>query len=241
MSSPLRILVITDVHYATCDADAVGPAKRHCLRGRELLGAALRDARGRFDVLALLGDMLNNGASPQAAAALRNLREEIDRHANDIPRLVVPGNHDEDPQCLLDILGGRAGLHEIGGYRFVVHADPFDGILATRTDADRRALTDLAARPGGPIVVCQHNPIHPPIEADYPYMLTNRDDVMADYARAGVLLSISGHYHAGLPRHDLDGVAYLTAPALCEAPFPYTVVTLDGRNVTVEQHSTPVS
>jgi len=239
MGSPLRILVVTDIHYATCAADAVGPEKRHCLRGRELLAAALADAHGRFDVLALLGDMLNNGASQQAAAALGDLRDEIDRLAADIPRLVVPGNHDEDPERLLDILGGRAGRHEIGGVRFVACADSFDGILATRAESDRRALAEIAARPGGPIVVCQHNPLHPPIEDDYPYMLTNREDVMADYARAGVLLSISGHYHAGQPLHTVDGVAYLTAPALCEAPFPYTIVTLHGQNVSVQQYSTP--
>jgi len=237
MDGPLRLLVIADVHYATCLMDAAGPVRRQCLRGRELLSAALDDAgrRGGFDVLVLLGDMLNNGDSPRAGSALADLRAELDRRAGNVPRLVVPGNHDGPAERALTVLGGQAGLHEIGGYRFVVFADAYDGDLAARGPAGRDLLIRLARPGGGLLVVCQHNPMDPVIEEDYPYMLTDRPDVMQDYAEAGVLLSLSGHYHPGQPLHQTEGVWYFTAPALCEPPFPYSRVVLDSRRVAVEQ------
>ena len=71
----------------------------------------------------------------------------------------------------------------------------------------------------------QHNPMNPVIENAYPYMLTNREQVMADYAKVGVTLSLSGHYHNGRAETLVDGVHYFTAPAICEGQFPYTIVT----------------
>ena len=60
---------------------------------------------------------------------------------------------------------------------------------------------------------------------------------MRDYAHAGVLLSVSGHFHAGQPLSTREGVRFFTAPALCEAPFRYSLVTLDDRRVSVETRS----
>jgi histidinol phosphatase-like PHP family hydrolase len=68
-------------------------------------------------------------------------------------------------------------------------------------------------------------------------MLTNRPQVMADYARAGVALSISGHAHWGQELNFDRGVGYFTCPALCEAPYRYAIVTLRGRQVDAKVHS----
>ncbi|MCD6303838.1 MAG: hypothetical protein J7M21_02625, partial [Planctomycetes bacterium] len=108
---------------------------------------------------------------------------------------------------------------------------------AARSEADRALLRAAAETPGGPLVVVQHSPIHPLIEADYPYMLANRREVMADYSAAGVLLSISGHYHAGRPMTSAGGVLYYTAAALGEPPFRYSIATLRGRDVAVEERT----
>jgi histidinol phosphatase-like PHP family hydrolase/predicted MPP superfamily phosphohydrolase len=233
----LRLLVIADPHVVLSPRDrAAVPANRGGMPSLELLRRAIEDAsaRGGFDALALMGDVLNDGQSPDAEMTLRLVAGELARAGKDAPLLVVPGNHDGDSERLLRILGARTGGQEIGGYRFFVVADHYgDRDICTRSDADRQALSDWAAG-GGPVVVLQHNPMNPAIDDPYPYMLTNRPQVMADYTRAGVMLSLSGHYHKGQAQTIVDGVRYFTAPAICEGDYPYCLVTLRGREVSIE-------
>ncbi|MDY7011333.1 MAG: metallophosphoesterase [Planctomycetota bacterium] len=236
--SEFRLLVIADSHYASCGDDVVSHPKRRCDLGCELVRRAVIDAdrRGAFDAIALMGDLIDNGTSPRAADDLRAVRDEILAAAPDTPLLVVPGNHDGDAEQMLGLFGQRPGLHAVGPYRFVTFVDSYvDDRICTRSEADRRFLADLAGSAGPPIVVLQHNPMNPNIATDdYPFMLTNRREVMADYAAAGVLLSISGHYHTGQALNVADGVRYFTAPAVCEAPFRYAIITLRRRDVEVE-------
>jgi len=235
---PFRLLVITDVHYTSDAATAAGAAAgRHGRIGRELLRRAVEDARrrGGFDAIALLGDLVEDGLAPHAPGDLQALAAELATAAPDTPLLVVAGNHDGPAQAVLDAFACRSGLVELGGYRFWAFCDAYEQAThGTRGEADRRRLGELAARPGGPIVAIQHNPIHPPIVSDYPYMLTNGEAIRRDYEEAGVLLSISGHYHAGQELTVADGVRYYTAPALSERPFGYALVTFRGREVAVE-------
>jgi hypothetical protein len=60
---------------------------------------------------------------------------------------------------------------------------------------------------------------------------------MAAYREAGVVLSLSGHYHAGQAAHEVDGVIYYTAPALCEAPFRFAHLHLAGRRVWLQEYA----
>lgn len=232
---PFKLLVISDVHYAPGRRDA---GDLRVAMGKELLRRAIDDAlrRGGFDAIALTGDLLNEPDAPDAKGALAELRAEIADAAGDTPLLLAPGNHDGDPARALAAFGLEAGPREINGYRFFTFADRFaPGDFAARSETDRRAFREFAAATGGPIVAIQHNPIHPAVpETDYPYMLTNRRDVMDDYARAGAILSISGHYHAGQDLSTAGGVGYFTAPALSEDPFNYTMVTLIGRQVRID-------
>jgi hypothetical protein len=92
-------------------------------------------------------------------------------------------------------------------------------------------------RPDLPLVALQHNPLHPHIAHEYPYMPTNAPQILESYRRANVLLSLSGHYHPGQPAHPLDGTVYATLPAACEAPFSYAHVRLRGRAVEVNLHA----
>jgi len=238
MAEPLRLLVIADVHYAPTEAEAAGaPPARQCTFGLELVRRAVADAdlRGGFDAIVLLGDLLNNGAVPGAAEALVALRDLLAEAAPETPVVVVPGNHDGNPHRLLEVFGDRPGLHTLGGYRLITFADTYDEHdRGTRRDEDRRLLRQVAGESGGPILAIQHNAIYPHIDAEYPYMLTNADAVLEDYAAAGVLVSLSGHYHPGQPPAMHHGTRYLTVPALCEVPHSYVVVTLDGRKVAAE-------
>lgn len=202
-----------------------------------MLRRAIDDARSRggLDVVIILGDLVNDGTQAYAEAHLQQLREAIRQSGGEAPVLVACGNHDGEAGRLYDVFGHRPGLHEIGGYRFALFADPYaPGDLCQRSQADRQALHRWASQDGGPIIALQHNPLHPAIESEYPFMLTNGQDVLEDYARAGVLLSISGHYHLGQGPTSRDGVVYVTAGSLSESPFPYAMITLEGRQVRVE-------
>jgi histidinol phosphatase-like PHP family hydrolase len=238
MAEPLRLLVMGDAHYAPSEAEAAGsPPDRRCTLGLELVRRAVADARlrGGFDAVVLLGDLLDNGDLPGAAAALVALADSLREASPETPLVVVPGNHDGDPARLLGAFADRPGLHGLGGYRLITFADAYDeGDRGTRSAADRRLLRQIAEKPGGPLVAIQHNPLYPRIESDYPYMLSNSDALIADYAAAHVLASLSGHYHAGQPPAIHDGTLYLTVPALCEAPYCYAIVTLDGLKATAE-------
>lgn len=241
MSTPteFRLLVVADPHVALSPADlAAVPASRTPGAGLELLRRAIEDARNRggFNALALLGDVLNNGTSPHAPATLDRVAAHLQKAVPNVPLLLVPGNHDGDPDRLLSALLASPGGHEIAGYRFYVFVDRYaPGDVCTRSAADQQAFLDWAAQGSGPIIVLQHNPMNPVIEeSDYPYMLTNRQQVMADYTQAGVVLSLSGHYHEGQPETLVDGVRYFTAPAVCEGSFPYAIVTLRGRDVSIQ-------
>lgn len=235
-----RLVVIADLHHvpgATGPNPACQPPRRVDLAA-EMLLRAIDDAlhRGPVDAIALMGDLLDDGTRADAQLGAQQLREVVKKALPDTPLLLVPGNHDGDQDRLLATMGCRAGLHSIGPYRFVVFADRYaPGDFCTRGDADRRLLADTAAQEGGPVVVLQHNPMNPPIPShDYPYMLLNRPEVMAEYRQAGVLLSLSGHAHWGQELNFDGAVGYFTCPALCEAPYRYAIVTLQGRQASVQ-------
>jgi len=238
LSRPFRLLLIADTHYDPTREVADDAPNRHVGLGCELARRAIEDARNRggFDAVALLGDVVDQGIEPGAAAATAEIFAEIASASDGAPLLAVPGNHDYDGDDLPGAVDWNFGLRELGGYRFVCFADTYvDAKYGRRSDADRRFLRELARRDGGPIIAVQHNPCYPLIEADYPYMLTNHDEVISDYAQVGVMLSISGHYHAGQELNRHGGVLYYTAPAISEPPFAYAMVELRGTDVSIER------
>jgi histidinol phosphatase-like PHP family hydrolase len=235
----LDLLVLSDVH-------AIHAAQHHCPIperragwGLELVRRvvlqALREAP--LDAVVLLGDLVDNGEAPGAEKDLAALRDEV--HRLGVPVLVVPGNHDGPAARVLELFGDHVGKHRLRGYQLITFADAYGPAdESARAGADLDVLTEAAREhPEEPILALQHNPVWPPIDSTYPFNLTNARQVMSAYSGAGVLLSISGHYHEGLALHRADNVAYLTCPALCEDPLRYLRIGLRGRQVDVcEQH-----
>lgn len=239
MAAPsIDAMVVSDLHYV-CEADHVCPiAWRHSELGLLLLERAYQALVKRgvdLDLVILLGDAVDDG---QAGGAERDLAAiATTLHGWGLPVLAVPGNHDADPARYAMIMGCAPGLHAIGGYGFVVHHDHVGPGAITDRPADVLGIVDRMAqdRPDLVLVALQHNVLHPPVESDYPYLLANAQEVMARYRAAGVVLSLSGHYHAGHAAHDVGGVVYHTVPALCEAPFRFTHLNLEGRTVRVHE------
>lgn len=225
----LELLLIADVHYVhSADHHCPVPSRKSGW-GLELVRRALRRAKreGVVDAVVLMGDLVDNGGAPGAEADLVALRDEIAELG--VPVTVVPGNHDGDPTRVLRIFGDQPGLHRVKGYELLTFSDHYaDDDRATRPQADLALLSQTE----GPLLAFQHNPLHPPIDSTYPYNLTNAREVMRAYEQAGVVVSVSAHYHPGIEPEQVGGVTYMTCPALCEAPFQVIRLSLRGRTVT---------
>jgi len=232
----LDALVISDLHYVD-RAEHVCPIEvRRTGLGPALVHAALEnlDSLGvHVDLSIILGDIVDNGLAPGAeedlaavAGALREAR---------VPVLAVPGNHDGEYARFAGVFGCRAGLHVVGGYGFLIFHDQVGEGQVTTRPAEWLGLPAQAAaqRPDLALIALQHNPLYVEGEHEYPYVLANADAVLAGYREAGVVLSLSGHYHPGEPLCRVDGVPCYTAPAACEAPFRFAHLRLVGREVEV--------
>jgi Icc protein len=240
MSDPrLTLLVITDLHYVKAVPNTCGLSRRRVEWGRLLLRKALlrmKHAGIRPDVLVLLGDLVNDGTAPGAQQDLEALADEA--RQSGLPLLALPGNHDGGTD-LEGCFGCKPGLHEIGGYGFLVFRDEVGaGDVTTRREADVALPGRVAAEhPGLPLIALQHNPLHPRIESDYPYMPVNTAAILDSYRGAGVMLSLSGHYHPGVPCSKIGDTRYYVAPALCESPFRFSLITLNGREVDIREQA----
>ena len=236
--SELTLLVISDTHAVDCAETELPDASRQCSLGRELLERALRDARhaGGFGAVAVLGDMTEDGGAPGAESDLAAQEQTLYELAGETPRLVIPGNHDPAPEVVLSIFDDQPGLHEIGDYRFFTFVDGWDDDEAGHRPIEQMERFQRVARPSNdaPLIVLQHNPLHPPIDCEYPFILAERGEVMRSYEEADVLLSISAHYHPGQALTENGGVHYWTNAALSEPPFRYALIHLDGRTISID-------
>ena len=233
----LDLVVMADLHYVG-RAERICPIpERNAHLGKELLRRALRrlELSSPPDALVLIGDLVDDGEAPGAEEDLEALREELEGLS--FPVIVVPGNHDGDPDRLLRTFGDRPGVHEVKGYLLLTFVDRYDPRdRAERSRDGLKLVRDVASsHPGVPIVALQHNPIYPPIESTYPYNLTNSREVMRTYSESGVVLSVSGHLHRGHELTYAGGVGYVVCPALCEEPFRFLRITLRGRDASVRE------
>jgi histidinol phosphatase-like PHP family hydrolase/predicted MPP superfamily phosphohydrolase len=235
----LNLVIIADIHYVD-QADHICPIPtRNAPLGRELIQRVWRRIQRKSlpDVLVLMGDLVDNGKAPGAEQDLAALKAELEDTG--VPVLVVPGNHDGDPDRLLRLFGDRPGLHQINGYLLMTFVDRYDpDDRAARSSEGLKDIREVAStHPDAPLLVFQHNPIYPPVESTYPYNLTNTPEVMTGYAENAVVVSVSGHLHRGSPLCYTDHVGYLTCPALCDAPFRFQHIQVHGHEVTVGEEA----
>lgn len=236
VSNPtLDLLVIADLHYASVPERRSPIADRIGWFGPLMIRKALWRLKHegiKPDLVILLGDLLE---SPDRGD-LEAIRDEIAQAG--IPVIALKGNHDDDLGLYKDVFGTECGLHEFRGYGFLVFSDNYGpGDAVTREPSALNAPIEAAKlKPDLPIVALQHNPIYPDIESGYPYTPANAEAIRRSYEEAGVVLSLSGHYHHGQPISSSNGVSYHTVAASGQSPFAFSHISLSGRNVEVHPH-----
>ena len=234
------LLAISDLHYTGL---ARQTAQQPPLRGelaRSLLNKVflrLEHMGIKPDLTVLLGDLVENGTDRNADLDLVSLHGELTRSG--IPVLALPGNHDAEPATFNSFFNTAPGLHEFGGYGFIVFNDTFNEAHESIRSEESLAMTKKIAEThsGLPLVALQHCPIYPAIDSHYPYRPTNASEIIDSFQKAQVILSLSGHFHKGQKARAHDGVLYHTVPALCEQPFRFSLIRLNGSRVEVEELS----
>lgn len=228
------ILVLTDFHYAGKGARSTIPTRRSDLV-RELL-ERVRAREEKPEAVLVLGDIIDNGRGDAAEDDWHDILDSLEKF--NAPLVVIPGNHDRIPERFAGVFGeAKPVCITLGSgqrVRIIPFVDAYTDTDVCSRDFDRMEREFAAVSPEEQVIVCQHNTVLPAIESEYPYTMVRYRDIAAKYTAEKVALSLSGHYHTGIPAFVEGGVQYACIPALCEAPFGYAVVSEQGGNWNVE-------
>jgi len=229
----IKIALIADLHYDTVPSV---PKRRGEIADILLLRTVHRLNRMiKPDITVVLGDLLDRGDDPDAARLQGRLRQVLD--VLESPVIVLPGNHDADVDAFYRDFERPPDFVDIKGYRLVPFLDPEEPDWnARRTECDLERMRRLRGGFDGPIVALQHVPVFPPGMSECPYNYTNADEVIAAMRANAVNVALSGHYHEGMDLVRHDRLVFLAGPALCELPFAFLEVDLDGEDVRVRRH-----
>lgn len=232
----LNALVITDIHYVGCADHLCKIEKRRTTLALELVQRTLRSVGEKeIDLIILLGDLVDNGNAQGAEDDIKALAAILKKTGK--PVITVPGNHDVSSEVVLKAFDDYEGLHDVKGYQFINFCDSYD-----EEDVAKRCWNKMDGffsqiNPERPVIVLQHNPIYPPIEKKYPYNLSDADKITEYYSEKGVLLSISGHAHWGIPAVEKNEVGYITCPCICEEPYKYTLISFSDKGCDIKEFS----
>lgn len=230
-----RIAVISDLHFAH-QINTACPGRHGEYADIFLLRAIHRFNRYiKPDAVVVAGDLINFPDDADAGALLLQLKAYLDKLQ--MPYIVIPGNHDPLPEKFYQYFPEQKEITDVGDMRFVSFMDEeVPGYNAHRSDNDFAKMRKAAQDWNGKLIAVQHVPVGYPGEHDCFYNYTNAPEVMKALEECHYDLCIAGHEHAGLPVKKYGGTTFVTAPGLCESPFRYLVLDLDGKgNVAVQE------
>jgi len=230
----IRIAIVTDTHAS--QADPV-PSRRGAIADILLLRAIRRlNQWVKPDIVLFLGDMLDDGTGVGSAAQRESFKRVIG--SLNCPYLIVPGNHDGDPDAFYRVFPRPPEYFDLLGFRFIAFCDPEEpGYNARRTPRDLERMRRARAGFDGPIVCVQHVPVFPPGLSDCPYNFTNAEEVISVMREQGIFLALAGHNHEGMELVRSGNVSFAASPAVCEEPFSFLEVNIDGETIRTTRHS----
>ena len=227
------IAVIADIHFGASSL----ATKRRCEIADILLTRTVCRLNRliRPDITLVLGDVIDDGNSQNSEKNLLHIRSILDKLHS--PYIVIPGNHDNTPEAFYKVFDSPKDIEDIEGVRFLSFVDQeMPGYNARRSDHDLDRIRTARIGYDGLLVSLQHFCLCPPTQPITPYNYTNASKVISAFKMAGVTLSISGHHHLGAENTQDGDVVFVNAPGLCEAPFPFLEITIDGGRISTRQH-----
>jgi len=227
------IAVIADIHFGTPSS----LPERRCDISDLLLMRTVRRLNKLIhpDITLILGDLINDGNDPDTEKNLLHIRTILDKLES--PYIVIPGNHDNNTGAFYKIFDRPDDIEDIAGIRFLPFVDQeMPGYNACRSDLDIERVRKARSGYEGTLVSLQHVCLRPPAQPVTPYNYTNASEIISSFKSAGVTLSISGHHHSGAENTQDGDVLFINAPGLCEAPFPFLEVTIDGGEIRTQRH-----
>ena len=225
----LRIAAIADIHYAE------GPvhlpyARRTAIADILLLRAIHRINRFiQPDLTVILGDLVDDGSRQ----GLEKLKEHIDKLES--PCIVLPGNHDGEE--FFSVFPSPEEVVDINGVRLLTFVDEEQpDYNARRSDLDIARMHEARAGYDGQLVSLQHDPLLPPNASESPYGYTNNADIWTAFENNHFTLALSGHWHTGDDLVARKAGRAIVAPALCEHPFTFLEINMDGDDIKTIRH-----
>lgn len=225
----MKIAIISDIHAPGRDGE---PEIRGDMAELLLLRAINRFNRWlKPDVVIVCGDFVDGCDSQTAKDNLAKMRPILDKLA--CPYITVRGNHDPSAEYFYKVFERKQQL-DIGGVRFLVFDDKEEPMFcASRSEKQIERFKNARTDFNGQIISVQHVPILPQGAGDCPYVYTNSEQIIAAMKKYNIFAAVSGHYHKGLGHIRSDGINFIVAPAVCESPFQYTLVEINGSKVSV--------
>jgi len=254
----IKIAVIADTHFSSTPGIAIPSRKKEF--GDIFLNRAVHRIN-RFiepDITLLLGDLIDD-AQKQDLEIIKNITDGLKG-----PKLVVPGNHDGNHTQFFEVFPELPDYLDVTGYRFVPFCDAeAPGYNATRSKQDLARMKRVRQGYNGPVIAIQHVPLFPPGEHECPYNLTNAEIALQIMREADIRWVIAGHYHPGFQlecgnsifaesegrvnmptsspaktkfSHSNRPLFSVATPALCEKPFRFLEINIDGQKTQTVEH-----
>lgn len=237
----MTIGYLTDIHLRKEVPGTSVMEARHCRKMAELLPKALaRICRQSPDMIVCTGDVLDVAAGPGAAQDLRLCKELFDDCG--IAYVVLPGNHDplpDDFYRVFPVPQERILLNNCELISFYEDAC-FNGEQSSkRSERSMHVMVDLlieAKCRREATFLFQHYLIYPEHNEGFPHNYQNDGDIRSIMERSDRrLVSVSGHYHPGIPMTNNGGVSYFAGRAFCEPPYTHYIISTSRGETIIEE------
>ena len=231
----MKLGLFTDVHY--CHADILCKTRRPLLSIGKLHEAMEFFKSKGVELCICLGDLTDHPKDNTKEETLSCLGEVMETvNSYNIPFVLVPGNHDylmmtadelseavccqippyslKFNECTLIVLDAN---YRESGNRFDIEGVKWTDSNLTASQLE--FLKNELEKAQNECIVLVHECLSPFVEERH--IIKNADkarEIIKDSQKVKIV--ISGHYHKG-GDHTVDGIRYLTIPAMCEGEENY--------------------